>query len=108
MRVLGAVLSRSAGSERVRPSFSLCEGQRDALSVSSGRGSPSPAAAPCRVRAAVSACVRARVGLRAQRCTHTHTVHMWHCRDSEAQQLWLRCGTVSVFLRPPPVLLGVI
>lgn len=71
MRVLGAVLSRSAGSERVRASFSLCEGQRDALSLSSGRGSPSPAAAPCRVRAAVSACVRARVGLRAQRCTHT-------------------------------------
>lgn len=42
----GAVLSRSTRSERVRASFSLSEGQQDALSLSSGRVSPSPAAAP--------------------------------------------------------------
>lgn len=47
MKVLGAVLSRSTGNERVRAGFSLSEGQRDGLSLSSGRVSPSPAAAPC-------------------------------------------------------------
>lgn len=48
MKVLGAVLIRSTGNEQVRASFSLPEAQRDALSLSSGRVSPIPTAAPCR------------------------------------------------------------